>query len=451
MTERLGRRSWAMSTGARTGVPSPSLLLLSGILWSGCSQAPHEQALLMQAGAGAPASSYSASGEDGAGGAAARSEAKNESTERAAEDENDADDDAEPSDADSEESDDDATFADTESDDESPETETDTDTPVNSRVNALAGPYSQYIAFGDSFASGFGLSGTDPRTCAQSQQAWPPRASRLLRIAQPINFVACSGATTRDVFAGLSLEQTTQLTEPADGEQPISTLVTIQIGGNDLKLGDSIQECSEGLKALKKSTRVTESLTALTQLSPRCANLNWLLDNFDNEVNKSLPGNLSSTFQSLRAAAPSATIIAVGYPHLVDATSACSGMWRLIPTRFRQRMNKLADAINAQIKSAADNAEIVSLTSEVVDAFAGREACSAKPMINSLHMHPNAAGHKQYAQLVAGAVPAPRVRTAADPAEVSTETEMPDESGTNGEDMQEPSQDPSSDPSDADN
>jgi lysophospholipase L1-like esterase len=290
--------------------------------------------------------------------------------------------------------------------------DTDTDGLQLDAVVRAAGTYSQYIAFGDSFTSGFGLSlPTKANPCARSQRAWPPQVNNLLKIGNPLVFAACSGATTRDVLGdgplvGMGKPQAEpQIALLPPPEQLHSALITIQIGGNDIKLDDSIQQCVDGLNALKKAANLTDSLTALSLLSPDCANLDWLLTNFSSIVDTSLKSSLDETFRALRKAAPNATIVAVGYPHLVDATSACTGLWKSVPASYRQRMNDLGDAINAKIASAAADAGIRSITSDVVTAFAGREACSPREMISSLNMHPNAAGQTTYAQLVAKEVP----------------------------------------------
>jgi lysophospholipase L1-like esterase len=242
----------------------------------------------------------------------------------------------------------------------------------------------------------------------------------MLGIASPLIFPACSGATTQDVIAngplvGAKNGQTApQIDELPPPEQLETALITIQIGGNDLKLDANIQQCMAGLK---KSTSIVQSATALSQLSPQCKDLDWLLDNFNTTVNENFEASLEYTFEALRNAAPNTPIIAVGYPHLVDATSACSGFINsMISPIDRQRMNDLADAINAKIASAAQTAGILSITDEVVTAFAGREACAPQEMIGSLTMHPNAAGHQAYAQLVASRVPPVITRTtSADP------------------------------------
>jgi hypothetical protein len=77
-------------------------------------------------------------------------------------------------------------------------------------------------------------------------------------------------------------------------------------------------------------------------------------------------------------------------------------------SRTSRANERLADAINKKIARAAEDAGIRSITDDVVTAFSGREACSARDMISSLTMHPNTAGHPAYAPLVATEMPAAR-------------------------------------------
>jgi lysophospholipase L1-like esterase len=269
--------------------------------------------------------------------------------------------------------------------------------------------YSQYIAFGDSFTSGFGL--VDVATkCIQSPRAWPPQVNTLLGIASPLVFAACSGANTQDIVAYGPLVKAKKQAGPQIAllpppEELDSALITIQIGGNDLRLDDSVKQCLAGLNALSSSS-LTRPFTTLSLLSPQCASLDLLLSALSDAAAESILPSLDYTFRSLREAAPNATIVAVGYPHLVNATSACAGVWSAVPEDYRQRLNDVADAINAKIARAAENAGIFSITDDVVAAFTDREACSPRELISRVTMHPNAAGHQAIARVVANGVSA---------------------------------------------
>jgi lysophospholipase L1-like esterase len=282
----------------------------------------------------------------------------------------------------------------------------DTDRLPDTAASA-AGMYSRYIALGDSFASGYGLLGTDSRTCAQSPRAWPPQLYELLGIAEPFTFGACSGATTQDILADGPLvvkhkqaEPQIALVQRAD-ELDSATLITIQIGGNDLKLDDRIQQCFTALQGVSTSG-LTQSITALGLLSPACAGLDELANSPKDFVKKALQKNLDNTFRALREAAPNATIVAVGYPHLINATTCIGLLSLLVRPDYRKKINAVADQINNTIEQAANDAGIFSITTDVVTAFEGHEACSPLEMIGSLNsLHPNTLGHQLYARLIA--------------------------------------------------
>ncbi|HKU39730.1 MAG TPA: SGNH/GDSL hydrolase family protein [Polyangiales bacterium] len=301
-----------------------------------------------------------------------------------------------------------------------------------------ADTYTQYIALGDSFASGFGLLGawdwSGTNGCARDlNEAWPPLVHGRLGIATPLVFAACSGATTQDILALGPLVPKTdeerrnwkyqlrpQIEELPPPDQRDTVLITIQVGGNDIKWDSTFAACMDAVKRMQDEQMPEGSIKSckdvITLLPPECNDLEWLIDNTSEVVNGNLAPSLDYTFRALRAAAPNATIVALGYPHLVDATSACDSnslVGCVFDAETRQRFNDIADAINAQIANTAASAGILSLTSEVVEAFSSHGACSPDEWISGVTGHPNAAGHRAYAQVVANGVPAAPTRTAA--------------------------------------
>ena len=260
--------------------------------------------------------------------------------------------------------------------------------------------FDTYVAFGDSFVSGVGATGVPKlakgQECGLSPIAWPHGVRSRLMIPK-IVFAACSGANTQDVIASQM-----SLMPPAD--QLNNALITITIGGNDLRLDERVSKCFSG------------SLANPPQ-EGACGDLEQLLNNIDAAINDSLASRLYNAYQLLRAAAPNATILAVGYPHLVDAVNeTCDQTWTgwVINRANREKMNYLADAINAQIEKAATAAGIYYLTTPVVDYFRGHEACSgvdewivsADAALQTGNFgigHPNDNGYPAYADVVAAA------------------------------------------------
>lgn len=276
--------------------------------------------------------------------------------------------------------------------------------------------YAHYVALGDSFASGVGATGSQGG-CGQSSKAWPQLLHDSLQIADPLIFAACSGATTQDIMGEGPLttrwmtQTGPQIAQLPAADQLDTSLITVQIGGNDIKLDENIKKCTAGAQGSSGS-----SSASLSALSPDCLDLERLLDNSAAVVRDSLGPSLDYTFRALRAAAPNATIVAVGYPHLVDATTACDSTFfgKLINASNRQKMNDVADAINKQVATSAANAGILSVTNELVSAFAGHEGCSSTEWIvsgnnifadkNSGLLHPNDTGYEVIAQTVSAAL-----------------------------------------------
>ncbi|MET0388869.1 MAG: SGNH/GDSL hydrolase family protein [Polyangiales bacterium] len=274
---------------------------------------------------------------------------------------------------------------------------------------AQAAPgFTRYIAFGDSFVSGVGALDVDWNNCGTSPWAWPHGVRAGLQIPESnFTFKACSGAKTPDVLsmAELGLPGQISFLPPPEQSDP-STLITIAIGGNDVKLDERVRNCFLG-----SSSSSGPSVPSAPSAPPAaaCADLQTLLNNIDAVINDTVATNLATTFGALRNAAPYSTIVAIGYPHLIAAEPACNGTWTgaALDSVSRQKLNYLVDAMNYQIKVAASNAGIYYIVDEVVSAFAGHEACAADPWIVSADEalrtrnwgvgHPNENGYKAYA------------------------------------------------------
>ena len=200
-------------------------------------------------------------------------------------------------------------------------------------------------------------------------------------------------------------------------------LITIQVGGNDLGLGEPLVECALGEKKLD------DTRGAVPQ---GCATLDDLY-NRATDVIRDLATNLDYVYRELRAAAPHATIVAVGYPHLVNTTNpGCAGTSTdgALPLDVRLKFNALVDAGNAQIKASAREAGISAITDEIATAFEGHEACSTSewivtPETSGVDLsnladtqqyaerigHPNDLGHQHIAEVVLSLLPSIKLQT----------------------------------------
>jgi lysophospholipase L1-like esterase len=224
-----------------------------------------------------------------------------------------------------------------------------------------------YVALGDSYSSGVGTGVYDAASgaCQRSPLSYPP-----LWVAEhhpaSFRFVACSGATTTDVRAN----QISAL-------QPTTGLVTITIGGNDAGFGPVLQTC----------TVAENDRTCLAAVDAAEA--------FERTV---LRDRLARTYAAIRAAAPQAQVVVLGYPRLFELTPSCADPLAPNLTR-RQKLNEGADVLNSVIGSVSQQYGL-SFT-DVRDRFAGHGVCSTNPWINGPSApgsvgpyHPNQTGYR---------------------------------------------------------
>ncbi|MDO0928418.1 SGNH/GDSL hydrolase family protein [Streptomyces sp. TG1A-8] len=218
-----------------------------------------------------------------------------------------------------------------------------------------------YVALGDSYSSGVGSGSyiSSSGDCDRSTKAYP----YLWNAAhQPSSFAfnACSGAKTGDVLAN-------QL-----GSLNSSTgLVSISVGGNDAGFADVMTTCVTS----SDNTCVAKINTAMSY------------------VDTTLPGKLDTVYNAIRAKAPSARVVVVGYPRFYMLGQTCLG---LSETK-RSAINDAADHMdNAIQKRALDHGFVFG---DVRTTFSGHEICSGSSWLHSVNLldltesyHPTAAG-----------------------------------------------------------
>jgi lysophospholipase L1-like esterase len=218
-----------------------------------------------------------------------------------------------------------------------------------------------YAALGDSYSSGVGT-GTESGSCGRSSQAYAPQWA-MLHAVTSFAFVACSGATTDDV-------RNNQLSGLSAG----TTLVTITIGGNDAGFASVVTTCQLG----------SDSTCDAAVASARAYATNVL------------PGKLDQTYAAIRAHAPNARLVVLGYPRLFELTSSCGllGMSLHKRTTLDQGADAL-DTVTAGRVSAAGATFV-----DVRSAFAGHGICASSAWINGLTLpvtdsfHPKASGYR---------------------------------------------------------
>jgi lysophospholipase L1-like esterase len=230
---------------------------------------------------------------------------------------------------------------------------------------ASAAP-AKYVALGDSYAVGVGTYTYD--TPATDCRRGPLAYSRLWAAAHPSTTyveASCSGATTADVI-------NTQMASVT----PDTTLVTVQVGGNDVGFVSVLENC------------------ILTLSDQDCVNG---VNAAEAAAQNVLPGELAATYAAIRAHAPSAKVVVVGYPRFYKIGGNC-GIFGLSDTE-RSALNAGSDVIAGVLAAQAASAGFTFLDGRT--AFAGHEICSGSEWLTSLQWdkidesyHPNALGHK---------------------------------------------------------
>lgn len=221
----------------------------------------------------------------------------------------------------------------------------------------------EYVALGDSYASGVGTRSyiDDGSDCSRSNAAYPSLIAEEL--GADLTFAACSGARTGDV-----------LTEQLGGLSDGTDLVTITIGGNDTGWARVVQQCAY----------------------PYPWTCDSQIDTAERFIRDQLPAKLHAVYDAIESAAPNAEVIVLGYPRLFNGEQ-CNVLTRISPAE-QARLNDAADLLTETIGQAAGGHGFEYI--DVRDAFDGHAVCDDAEWINGLSYpiaesyHPNAAGQR---------------------------------------------------------
>ena len=236
-------------------------------------------------------------------------------------------------------------------------------------LTALTGPTAahaappSYVALGDSYSSGTGTRSyiDDGTSCQRSTYAYPSLIAAARGYA--LNFRACSGARVADV----TNTQLSALTASTN-------YVSISVGGNDAGFADVLTECATPWWA---------------------GDCNGAIDQAQAFINSTLPGRLSTLYASIRAKAPNARVVVVGYPRIFMGEDCNAGTW-FSPAEMT-RLNQTADLLNSKTSSQA-SAKGFSFANPT-SRFVGHAVCDDVEWINGLSSpisesyHPNKPGH----------------------------------------------------------
>jgi len=227
---------------------------------------------------------------------------------------------------------------------------------------AAAASSVDYVALGDSYSSGVGAPG-QTGLCLQSSNGYP---GQWVSRNSPKSFtnLTCSGAETGDVLSS----QAPRIPSGAD-------LISITIGGNDAGFASTVLSCQISSDAACART-VADAESAITA---------------------TLGGKLDTTYAAIKAKAPSARVVVLGYPLLFDTSSSSCGLTGMSLAK-RRSLNGGAQVLDDLIKQRAQAAGFT--FSDVRDEFTGHGICAKSPYLNSLTItppqnsfHPNKSGY----------------------------------------------------------
>ncbi|PRX49106.1 GDSL-like lipase/acylhydrolase family protein [Prauserella shujinwangii] len=216
-----------------------------------------------------------------------------------------------------------------------------------------------YVALGDSYSSGVGAGEyLDSSGCRRSANAYPKLWADSHGVSS-FRFVACSGARTADVVQQAAVMDAS------------TTFATVSVGGNDAGFADVMTDCTLG--GDQYCVNRVEEAKAFAR--------------------NSLPARLDNVYATMRAEAPNAEIVVLGYPRFYQLGGSCRA--GLSETK-RAAINSGADTL-AQV--TAQRAAAAGFTFvDVRGAFTGHEICSSDWWLHSLtwpvenSYHPNVKG-----------------------------------------------------------
>ncbi|WP_133910884.1 SGNH/GDSL hydrolase family protein [Streptomyces sp. NBC_00582] len=220
----------------------------------------------------------------------------------------------------------------------------------------------EYVALGDSYASGVGADYYDGASgdCKRSTVDYPA----LWAAAHgdyTLKDVSCSGAKIADVRD----KQLSALSADTD-------LVTLTVGGNDAQFSTVAQGC-------------------LTQGDSWCDSATLYMSSY---AKGQLVTSLAGLYKDIKAKAPNARVVVLGYPQTVSPTGTCPLID--LSSAKRTAMNQLADALAEGTKAAAAKEPVQFI--DMRDSFKGHGACGSDPWINDLNagtavFHPTLMGY----------------------------------------------------------
>jgi lysophospholipase L1-like esterase len=255
-----------------------------------------------------------------------------------------------------------------------------------------------YVSLGDSYTAGPlipDLTGS-PAGCARSTHSYPFLVAAAGSAAS-FTDVSCQGADTSNMTHSESVPLGSN--PPQDNALSSSTtLVTLQIGGNDINFSNIIINCT------------TLSLTDPFGAPCKKHYTSGGKDRLKEAIEAAAP-KVAADLQGIHADAPNARVLLVGYPVILPNSG--DGCWPVVPIAFGDvpYLRGVEQELNAMLatEAAANNATFVN----TYTASIGHDVCQSPgvkwvegliPTSPAAPFHPNALGEKSMAKQVLAAL-----------------------------------------------
>ena len=229
-------------------------------------------------------------------------------------------------------------------------------TPASAAV-----PAGRYVALGDSYAAGPLIPTQVDLNCLRSNRNYP---SLVATAASSSSFadVSCSGATTEDILSGGSGALGIALPPQLNAVTSNTSLVTVQIGGNDIGFSGIITDCAEASLSSPLGSPCKNRYTAggVDQLQARIV---------------ATAPKVTAVLQAVRRAAPGARIVVLGYPAILPDSGY--GCWPVVPIAYQDvpYLRGVEKSLNAMLASAA--AANGATYADVYTPSIGRDTCKS--------------------------------------------------------------------------
>ncbi|MFJ3220951.1 SGNH/GDSL hydrolase family protein [Kitasatospora sp. NPDC086801] len=283
---------------------------------------------------------------------------------------------------------------------------------TSTNAQAAAPAPKHLVALGDSYAAGAGVPGQSAGLCLRSDRNYGHLAAAALK-AGAYTDVTCAAAKVK-AMTQPQYDAFLRVNDPQlDAVTPDTDLVTLGIGGNDLAasdlgLGELVATCIAG--------------AVVNPLGTPCKDVyhhgywdwsswSWQYGNDDlaERISTGIAPQVADTLRRIRAKAPRARVLLVGYPSVLPADGRSCVLRQPVTPGDVEYMHGVLDKLNAALKAtaAAGGATYV----DTATPTAGHDVCSddrwiegALPGSPAVPFHPNATGEKVMADAVLAAL-----------------------------------------------